>query len=134
VHGGFSDWETAYQRFKSAPDSEAWSRVQDLKGMYLETATESESAPNMDHEEREQLIRELATRHVLKQQAQSDVWSEGETSTKNLAEVDADDQEQGRGLVFEDDSGRTKANPAHRAAHQHKERTLEIVETLSLWE
>jgi hypothetical protein len=59
VHGGFSDWETAYERFKSTPDSEAWSRVQELREMYLELATES--PPTVDPEEREQLIRELAT-------------------------------------------------------------------------
>jgi hypothetical protein len=116
VHGGFSDWETAYQRFKSNPDGEAWSRIQELQGMYLEMATKT--APTVDPEEREQLIRELATRRVLKQQAQSDVWNDAS----------------GRGLVFEDDSGRIKANPAHKAGHQHKQRTLEIVELLSLWE
>jgi surface protein len=61
-------------------------------------------------------------------------------SFDQVAGFEGDDQEHehahadGRGLVFEDDSGRTKANPAHKAAHQHKERTLEIVETLSLWE
>jgi hypothetical protein len=52
----------------------------------------------------------------LKQQAQSDVWSEG-NSSKFWLENEGDDQEHGhadgRGLVFEDDSGTTKANPAH---------------------
>jgi hypothetical protein len=75
------------------------------------------------------LIRELATRHVLKQQAQSDVWTEGTAKSG-----EDQDEEQGRGLVFEDDSGTTKENPAHRAAQSHKERTFEIGKVLSLWE
>jgi hypothetical protein len=95
--------------------------------MYLETATES--VPNMDPEEREQLIRELATRWVLKQHAQTDVW----TDDHGVSREDQD-EEHGRGLVFEDDTGTIKANPAHKAAHQHKERTFEIGKTLSLWE
>ncbi len=47
--------------------------------------------------------------------------------------ADPDDDAAARGLVFEDTSGIKKANPAHRAAHQHKQRTREIAEALSLW-
>jgi hypothetical protein len=123
IHGGFSEWRTAYERFQSEPD--ARERIEKLERSYLETATEH--ADDLDDDRRERLARELATRRLLKQRAQEDVWSDG-TDTDTDTDTDA------RGLLLEDDTGRGRTvNPAHNAAHQHKQRTREIAKELSLW-
>jgi len=54
----------------------------------------------------------------LKQHAQEDVWNDGDSDA--------------RGLILEDDTGRT-VNPAHNAAHRHSRRMREIAGELSLW-
>ncbi len=118
IHGGFSEWETAYERFQADPD--ARERIEMLESEYVETSREH--VDDLDDDRRERLARELATRRVLKQRAQEDVWNDDNTDT------DAD----ARGLLIEDGDGRT-VNPAHIAAHQHKQRTREIAEELSLW-
>jgi hypothetical protein len=117
IHGGFSEWRTAYKRFQADPD--ARERIEKLVCNYIKTA--SEHADDLERERRERLARELATRRLLKQRAQEDVWSDG-------TDTDAD----ARGLLLEDGDGRT-VNPAHIAAHKHKQRTREIAEELSLW-
>jgi hypothetical protein len=119
IHGGFSDWRTAYKRFQTEPD--ARERIETLESAYLKTA--SEHADDLDDDRRERLARELATRRLLKQRAQADVWSDGDSD----ADTDA------RGLLLEDGDGSQKVNPAHIAAHKHKQRTREIAEELSLW-
>jgi hypothetical protein len=120
IHGGFSDWRTAYERFQSEPD--ARERIEKLERAYLETA--SEHADDLDDDRRKELARELATRRVLKQRAQEDVWNDGNSD----ADTDA------RGLLIEDGDGRGRTvNPAHNAAHEHKRRTREIAKELSLW-
>jgi len=126
IHGGFSDWETAYERFQA--DADARERIDKLVTNYLETA--SEHADDLDNDRRERLARELATRRLLKQRAQKDVWNDDNTDT--------DTDAQGRGLLIEDGDGArsgsgSKVNPAHTAAHKHKQRTREIAEELSLW-
>jgi hypothetical protein len=88
---------------------------------YLHTA--QEHATDVDLDRRKELARELATRRLLKQRAQEDVWNDG---------TDTDTDTDARGLLLEDGDGRT-VNPAHIAAHQHKQRTREIAEELSLW-
>nr|AKY04304.1 hypothetical protein [uncultured haloarchaeon] len=118
IHGGFSEWKTAYERFQS--DQDARERIEKLERSYLETA--SEHADDLDDDRRERLAREMATRRVLKQRAQEDVWNDGDSD----ADTDA------RGLLLEDGDGRT-VNPAHNAAHRHSRRTREIAEELSLW-
>jgi hypothetical protein len=122
IHGGFSEWRTAYERFQA--DADARERIEKLERSYLETAREH--ADDLDDDRRKELARELATRRLLKQRAQEDVWSDDNTDT----DTDAD----ARGLLLEDGDGRGRTvNPAHIAAHQHKQRTREIAEELSLW-
>jgi len=130
IHGGFSEWEAAYERFQSEPD--ARERIETLERAYLETA--SEHADDLDDDRRERLARELATRRLLKQRAQEDVWSDGENCGKFTTNNDTDAD--ARGLLIEDDTGRGRGrtvNPAHIAAHKHKQRTREIAQELSLW-
>jgi hypothetical protein len=115
IHGGFSDWRTAYERFQADPD--ARERIETLESAYLETAREH--ADDLDDDRRERLARELATRRLLKQRAQEDVWNDGDSDA--------------RGLLLEDGDGSQKVNPAHTAAHQHKKRTREIAQELRLW-
>jgi hypothetical protein len=122
IHHGFSEWRTAYKRFQTEPD--ARERIEMLEREYIGTA--SEHADDLDDDRRERLARELATRRLLKQRAQKDVWSDDNTDT------DTDTDAQGRGLLIEDGDGRT-VNPAHIAAHKHKQRTREIAKELSLW-
>jgi hypothetical protein len=122
IHAGFSEWRTAYERFQA--DADARERIEKLERSYLETAREH--ADDLDDDRRKELARELATRRLLKQRAQEDVWSDDNTDT----DTDAD----ARGLLLEDGDGRGRTvNPAHIAAHQHKQRTREIAEELSLW-
>jgi hypothetical protein len=116
IHGGFSDWQTAYERFRKDPA--ARQRIETLVSAYLHTA--QEHATDVDLDRRKELARELATRRVLKQRAQEDVWSDG---------TDAN----ARGLLIEDGDGSQKVNPAHNAAHRHSRRMREIAEELSLW-
>jgi hypothetical protein len=124
IHGGFSDWRTAYERFRKDPA--ARQRIETLVSAYLHTA--QEHATDVDLDRRKELARELATRRVLKQRAQEDVWSDDNT------DADADTDANGRGLLIEDDTGRGRTvNPAHIAAYQHKQRTREIAQELSLW-
>jgi hypothetical protein len=119
IHGGFSDWRTAYERFRKDPA--ARQRIETLVSAYLHTA--QEHATDVDLDRRKELARELATRRLLKQRAQEDVWSDG-------SDTDTD----ARGLLIEDGDGRGRTvNPAHIAAHKHKQRTREIAEELSLW-
>jgi len=130
IHGGFSEWRTAYKRFQTEPD--ARERIEMLEREYIETA--SEHADDLDDDRRERLARELATRRVLKQRAQEDVWSDGENSAKSGRNNDTDADAQGRGLLIEDGDGDGRTvNPAHNAAHRHSRRTREIAEELSLW-
>jgi hypothetical protein len=118
IHGGFSDWRTAYERFQA--DADARERIKMLVSAYLDTAREH--ADDLDDDRREELARELATRRLLKSRAQEDVWSDGDTDTN------------ARGLLLEDGDGRGRTvNPAHDAAHRHSRRTREIAEKLSLW-
>jgi len=101
-----------------------------LESEYVETAREH--AADLDSDRRERLARELATRRLLKQRAQEDVWSDGDNSSKVGGNNDTD----ARGLLIEDGDGArsgSKVNPAHIAAHKHKRRTREIAEELSLW-
>ena len=116
IHGGFSDWEKAYERFRKDPA--ARQRIETLVSAYLHTA--QEHATDVDLDRRKELARELATRRVLTRRAQEDVWSDDDTDVN------------GRGLLIEDGDGRT-VNPAHIAVHQHKKRTREIAKELSLW-
>jgi hypothetical protein len=128
IHHGFSEWRTAYERFQSEPD--ARERIEMLERSYLETAREH--ADDLDDDRRERLARELATRRLLKQRAQEDVWNDGDNSTKISRNNDTDTDTDARGLLIEDGDGQT-VNPAHIAAHNHKRRTREIAEELSLW-
>jgi hypothetical protein len=130
IHGGFSDWRTAYKRYQEDPD--ARDRIEMLESAYLETA--SKHADDLDGERRKELARELATRRVLKQRTQEDVWSDGDNSLNFERNNDTDTDTDARGLLIEDDTGRGRTvNPAHIAAHQHKKRTREIAKELSLW-
>jgi len=126
IHHGFSDWRTAYERFQSEPD--ARESIEMLESEYVETAREH--ADDLDDDRRERLARELATRQLLKQCAQEDVWNDNNTDPDSDADADA----QGRGLLLKDGDGDGRTvNPAHIAAHQHKQRTREIAKELSLW-
>jgi hypothetical protein len=57
-------------------DSDVSERIQKFKTEYLETA--AKHAADVDPERRERLASELATIRVLKQRAQSDVWTDTE--------------------------------------------------------
>jgi hypothetical protein len=99
IHHGFSDWETAYERFQADPD--ARERIEKLESAYLKTA--SEHADDLDDDRRKELARELATRRVLKQRTQEDVWSDGDNSLNFEGNNDTDTD--ARGLLIEDDTG-----------------------------
>ena len=114
LYGGFSAWTSDSERFQE--DQDARERIEMLVSDYFATA--SEHADDLERGRRERLARELATRRLLKQHAQEDVWNDGDSDA--------------RGLILEDDTGRT-VNPAHNAAHRHSRRMREIAGELSLW-
>ena len=114
LYGGFSAWTSDSERFQE--DQDARERIEMLVSDYFATA--SEHADDLERGRRERLARELATRRLLKQHAQEDVWNDGDSDA--------------RGLILEDDTGRT-VNPAHNAAHRHSRRMREIAGELRLW-
>ncbi len=118
IHGGFSDWQTAYERFQENQD--AHDRIEMLVSAYLETA--SEHAADLDSERRERLARELATRRVLKSRASKDVWGQLEDGSNSET----------RGFMLSESNGKPTVNRAHAAAHQQKKRIREIAQELRL--
>lgn len=122
IHGGFSDWETAYERFDAATRAD----VERLMKCMRETAREH--APDVAEERRERLIREMATLMVLERRAAADtVCSPDGTGS-------------GRGLIIEEEHEadgetytRQKVNPALDAQLTHSKRQREIAKELRLW-
>lgn len=121
VHGGFTEWQNAYERITANGDSDTQARLETLKESYLSTA--AENAPDVPTDRRKELARELATIKILKQRAQSDVWGEFEESTDT----------ESRGLVLKGDDENQKVNPAHTAANRRRRRSREIARELRLW-
>lgn len=121
--GAWCDWEKAYERFDD--DTRAW--VDRLRVDMRETA--EEHAPEVPEERREQLLKEKATRTVLEQRADRDVFTGG-------CMLDGP----GRGLIVSEEetvNGETveheKVNPSLEASVRHAERGREIAKELSLW-
>jgi hypothetical protein len=122
IHGGFADWEKAYERF----DEETQAYIDRIAEDYRETA--AEHAPEVPAEERAELVLEMATLMLMSRRADADVF------------CDPDGSGSGRGLVIESEvtiDGETyttkKLNPAFRATTSHFNREYEIAEKLSLW-
>jgi hypothetical protein len=115
IHGGWSDWWKAYDRF----EGETRETVEMLIEEYCETA--ADHAPEVDADRRERLAKEMATIQILKRRASADAWCK------------PDGDGDGRGLIITDDDGSQRVNPAHNAAHRLSNRRREIAEKLSLW-
>jgi hypothetical protein len=122
IHGGFSDWRKAYDRF----DEDAREHVEVLAAELREQA--AETAPEVPAPRRDELTREKATLMILEQQVSDDVWC-------NL-----DGSGDGRGLVVEktvERNGETVTvqgtNPAVRAETSLSRRQREIAEELQLF-
>lgn len=115
IHGGWSDWRKAYQRF----DDETLETVEKLVADMLETA--AEHAPEVEADRREELARESATITILRRRASADAWGT------------IDGSGNGRGLILTDDDGNQRVNPAHKAASSLRRRGREIAEELCLW-
>lgn len=120
IHGGFSDWQKAYERF----DEDTRAYVDRMAADMRETA--KEHAPEVDVDRREELAKEKATLSVLSNRASYDAFAHA--------------AEDARGFVIEDDvdlDGETytveKLNPAIEATHRHSKRRREIAEDLRLW-
>jgi hypothetical protein len=120
IHGGFSDWRKAYERF----DDDMKAYVEDLRDCMRETA--KEHAPDVPEERRERLIKEKATLSVIKRRAGYDAW--------------AFDREDARGFVIEGEKeidGETyitpKPNPALTAESRIAGRQYVIARELRLW-
>lgn len=118
IHGGFSDWQTAYRRF----DSETKAYVGKLVDSILQRARET--VPDMDSQKREQLAREKAVCMVLEQRTAADVWCSGP----------------GRGITVEKEVETTEGtyiveaiNPAFGASISLSSRQREIAKELRLW-
>ena len=122
IHGGFSDWRKAYERFDDATRE----FVDKIATDYQHEA--AEHAPHIPADERVRLCREIATLSVLGRRARDDVW------------CGIDGSESGRGLVVEravTRDGTTYSvdglNPASRAAVACSNRRREIAKRLRLW-
>jgi hypothetical protein len=122
IHDGFADWRKAYERF----DDETREYVDRLAADMQETA--AEHAPEVSADRRERLAKEKATRGVLADRADADVW------------CDLDGSGPGRGIVVESErehNGETytveRMNPAWRGCVTHRNREFEIARKLKLW-
>jgi len=122
IHGGFADWEKAYERF----DDETRAYVDRIAADWRETA--AEHAPDVDADRRAELSREHATLSILHRRTSADTW------------VDPDGSGPGRGFILEEKreiGGETytveKANPALRAGASLSRRQREIAEELRLY-
>lgn len=122
IHGGFSDWEKAYERF----DGDTRDYVDLLISDMRETA--KEHAPDLDAERREQLLKEKATLSVL--------WKRTAVDTLGTPK---DPVEGSRGFVIEERREHNdetyvvhKANPALQAGRSIQSRKREIINELGL--
>jgi hypothetical protein len=122
IHGGFSDWRKAYERFDE--DTRAW--VDRIAADYREEA--ATHAADVPAKTRAELCLEMATVSILGRRASADVWA------------GVDGSGPGRGLVVEktvERDGDTVTveglNPASRASHALNRREREIAERLRLW-
>lgn len=122
IHGGFSDWRKAYERFDEATKAHVDRLIADMR------TRAKEHAPEVAPERRERLLKEKATLSVLQRRAEFDVWAA------------LDGSGPGRGLMLTEDTeidGETytkrKANPALDATTAISGRRREIAKELSLW-
>jgi len=120
IHGGFSDWEKAYDRL----DEDTKAHVDRMVADMCDRA--KEHAPEVDPDRRERLAKEKATLSILEKRASFDVF--------------AHTAEDARGFVIEDDvehDGETytieKVNPAMDAATSLSSRQRKIAKELRLW-
>lgn len=122
IHGGFSDWRKAYERF----DDETRAYVDRIAADFRDRA--AEHAPDVDADRRAELCLEKATLMILGQRAGADAWCE------------PDDSGVGRGFVVEverEEGGEARTvrrpNPAFRAEREASRRQREIAEELRLY-
>ncbi|MFC6892601.1 hypothetical protein, partial [Halopenitus salinus] len=123
IHGGFSDWRKAYERF----DGETKAYVEHLRECMRETA--KEHAPDVPEDRRERLIKENATLSVLWHRAAGDAFGTPENPVDGA-----------RGIVIEEErehNGETytvyKENPAWRAERAISRRERSIGRELRLY-
>jgi hypothetical protein len=124
THGGFADWEQAYERFDR--ETRAW--VDRLWADMRERA--KRHAPEVSEARRERLLKEKATRTVLERRASVECFTGGDMSGDGP----------GRGWILTEERKvngtvieREKVNPAFEAKMQHATRQRKIAEELSLW-
>ena len=120
IHGGFSDWKKAYERF----DRETKAYVDRLIDCMRERA--KEHAPEVAEERRERLLKEKATLSILEGRASFDVF--------------AHKAEDARGFIIKEEieiDSETytveKVNPAMNATTAISARRREIAKQLRLW-
>ena len=123
IHGGFSDWRKAYDRFDEETRAYADRRRADIR------ERSKEHAPDVSEERRDRLAKEYATLSVLWEKAAADTIGTPENPVEGS-----------RGLVIEEDrehEGETytvaKVNPALKAGFQLSARRRAIAEELRLW-
>jgi len=121
IHGGFADWQKAYDRF----DEDTRAYVDRIAADWRETA--AEHAPDVDADRRAELSREHATLSILHRRTSADTWVDPGSGP-------------GRGFVIEEEreiGGETytvtKANPALRAGASLSRRQREIAKELRLY-
>lgn len=122
IHGGFSDWKKAYERF----DEDTRNHVDRLVEDMLERV--AETAPDVLAPRRKKLTREWMTLMMLKNRTGADAWCSPDGSGP------------GRGFIVEKEISRDGetvtvegANPALRAEVALSRRQREIAEELRLW-
>jgi len=123
IHGGFGDWEKAYERFDADTRAYVHKLIECMRG------EAKEHAPGVDADRRERLLKEKATLSILRRRAAADTLG----TPKNPVEG-------ARGLVIEetvDADGESytvpKVNPAITAETKLSARQREIAKELKLW-
>lgn len=122
IHGGFADWRTAFERF----DEETRAYVNRLISDMRETA--KEHAPEVDPDRREELLKEHATRSILKRQADADTIGTPKDPVEGARGLVIEEEREIRGEIYTV----RKLNPAFEAGLRHSGRQREIAKELSL--
>lgn len=122
IHGGFSDWRTAYERFEGDTKAHVEALREDLG------KRAKKYAPHVPEERREELVKEWATRSILCRRASNDTVGTPEHPVEGA-----------RGVVVEEKveiDGETytvhKPNPAWTAGFTHRGRKRQIEKELRL--
>ncbi|KAB7512438.1 hypothetical protein DM867_13080 [Halosegnis rubeus] len=123
IHGGFGDWEKAYDRLDEETRAFVDAMISDMR----ETA--KEHAPDVPEERRERLLKEKATLSVMWNRTAADMLGTPEDPVDGARGIVIREEREHNGDTYTVE----KANPAWEAGHSLTVRKRKIAEELGLW-